>query len=438
MLKVLSVFEKLNIKDESLILSVSGGVDSMSLLSCLNKSSNYNLVVVHFNHQTRKENKDEETLVKEFCDKNGIPFYTFKVKVSSGNFQSKAREQRLARLKEIAIKHNTSYIVTAHHLDDLVETMIMRSLRKNHILSQYGFESVSIENDFTFVKPLLTTFKSDIYNYARDNNVPFLEDPTNLENIYFRNKVRNKTIPKLEKTNINFKNDMLSVHYLLLDLKNLVRNKSLVHLNGNKQINLDEFNMLDSLLKEDILTYLLNDYNVSSSMKIFQRIFKAIANSKPNITVQITKHISFIKSYNVGYFKTNKIKIFNKKQLKQDEIIKLNNSFSIIYTKREPKDANNWSVLWYNNLMMPLNVRLRENGDKLAFHYGTKKLKDFFIDEKVPKHKRDTSFVITDANNNVLWIPFLYLNQTLGNQNKLFLKIIRNNQEEDNHEQETT
>lgn len=435
MLSVLNVLQKLNIDDKHLILSVSGGVDSMSLLSYLNNKTNYNLVVVHFNHLTRKENIDEERLVKGYCDENKIPFYRFKLKIKTGNFQSKAREKRLSLLKQIAIKYSSPYILTAHHLDDLIETILMRAYRGNHVLSLYGFEKISNEENFTFVKPFLTVEKSAIESYAKTSNTKFIEDPTNLENIYFRNRIRNIVIPQLKKDNPDFNDKMLNIYYFLLNLKESIRKETLLFLNKNETINLKDFSYLDNLVKEDIITYLLNNKKISSSSSKLQKIFKAILNSKPNLTIPITSNYNFIKSYDKGYIDYNRKPIFEAKQLKLDQIIKINNDFSIIYTKKKPKNTNNWSVLWYNDLMMPMCVRQRKNGDKLAFHYGTKKLKDFFIDEKIPIQERESSLIVTDRDDNILWIPFLYLNQTLGNKNKLFLKIISNNQKEDNHEQ---
>src|SRR5690554_2391375 len=109
MKNVLDLLNNYNIDNKTpLVLSVSGGVDSMVLLNILSVNK-YNLIVVHFNHQTRKENEQEEQLVRETAEKHNFKFHVFKVDTNSGNFHEQARNFRYDHLKQIALKYKTPY-----------------------------------------------------------------------------------------------------------------------------------------------------------------------------------------------------------------------------------------------------------------------------------------------------------------------------------------
>ena len=114
---------------KKLIVSVSGGVDSMVLMDFLRRL-NLNLVIVHFNHQVRGQSIDEANMVREYTEKYHLPFNYFKLDLNlNADFQNRARNLRRKHLEDVARRNNTPYILTAHHLDDLLETILIKITR---------------------------------------------------------------------------------------------------------------------------------------------------------------------------------------------------------------------------------------------------------------------------------------------------------------------
>ena len=139
---------------KTLVVSVSGGLDSMVLLDFLRRM-NLNLVVVHFNHQKRANSDKAAEMVKEYTEKYHIPFNYYKLTINSSDFQNRARILRHRHLEEVASRLNTPYIVTAHHLDDLLETVLISLTRGSNILGYAGMRQITEIGNYTYVKPFL-------------------------------------------------------------------------------------------------------------------------------------------------------------------------------------------------------------------------------------------------------------------------------------------
>lgn len=147
-------------KTKDYIISVSGGIDSMVLLDFL-YHQNYKLKVVHFNHSVRKDSIKDKNLVYDYCLKKNIDFHYFKLNLNyeEGNFQNKARILRLEKLKQVALQYKTKYLLTAHHLDDLSETIFLKILRGSSLLGYSGMQDSCLYEDFILLKPFLYTEK---------------------------------------------------------------------------------------------------------------------------------------------------------------------------------------------------------------------------------------------------------------------------------------
>ena len=191
-------------KNKKLILSVSGGVDSLVLFDLLYQLK-YHFVVVHFNHQQREQSDIEAKYIKELCEKNNIKFECFLLEVDKGaNFQSEASNLRREHLIQVAKKYQTNVIITAHHLDDLAETVILKISRGSNLLGYSGIQQNYYKKGFHFLKPLLHVPKKEIINYALKNEIKYYEDESNLSSLYTRNKIRHHVIPYLIKDNPAF------------------------------------------------------------------------------------------------------------------------------------------------------------------------------------------------------------------------------------------
>ncbi|WP_427189509.1 tRNA lysidine(34) synthetase TilS [Parvimonas sp. G1604] len=186
-----------------ILLAVSGGKDSMTMLDLFNYYKNdfkLNIIVCHFNHSLREDADRDEVFVKRQCEKYGLKFYSKKENVtlfSSDNKMSIEESSRTLRYKffdEIKSIEKLDYIATAHNKNDLAETVIMRILRGTGINGLIGIQSERGD----LIRPLLNFSRDDIEQYIEENQIPFVEDETNFEELYLRNKIRLNLMPVLE------------------------------------------------------------------------------------------------------------------------------------------------------------------------------------------------------------------------------------------------
>lgn len=166
------------------IVAVSGGVDSMVLLDMMTQEKNHELIVAHFDHGTRSDSHLDATLVKQAAERYGLAFETLREELGEGVSEELARNRRYTFLRELAKKHDAT-IVTAHHLDDLVETVAINLTRGT------GWRGLAAL-DSDILRPLIDTEKATLIAYATQKGIEWREDSTNQSDVYLRNRVRSR------------------------------------------------------------------------------------------------------------------------------------------------------------------------------------------------------------------------------------------------------
>lgn len=166
------------------VVAVSGGVDSMVLLDMMVKAGGHELVVAHFDHGIRADSREDALLVAEAAERYGLHFETRREELGETASEALARDRRYAFLRSVA-KKNGAAIVTAHHLDDLVETVAINITRGT------GWRGVAVL-DSDIVRPLLDIDKATLLDYAARNSITWREDETNSSDAYLRNRLRQK------------------------------------------------------------------------------------------------------------------------------------------------------------------------------------------------------------------------------------------------------
>ena len=178
------------------ILAVSGGIDSMVLLERFFRAEPENIVVAHFNHGTRTSADLDEQFVFSRCKELKVPFETMKVMLGEGVSEELARQKRYDFLYHVANKYGGE-VYTAHHLDDLIESIAINLIRGT------GWRGLTPFSDNRIHRPFIEMgfYKTDILRFAAENKVLFREDPTNATDDYLRNRVRLKLfiMPRAEK-----------------------------------------------------------------------------------------------------------------------------------------------------------------------------------------------------------------------------------------------
>lgn len=189
------------------IVAVSGGVDSVALLDLLAGRANelkLELAVAYIDHGWRDASADEK-LVKLLAERYGYSVQVCHLRLH-GKSEAEARRARYAALDRMRAKAEARAIITAHHLDDRIETVILNVLRGT---GRRGLSSLRTTGQI--VRPLLKLRKNEILTYAKDKGLRWVEDPTNLDTAYRRNWVRRVLIPSLEDQNPNFFNETITL-----------------------------------------------------------------------------------------------------------------------------------------------------------------------------------------------------------------------------------
>lgn len=415
-----------NLEGFGVLLAVSGGKDSMTMLDLFNYFKyelKLNLVVCHFNHSLRDDADRDEKFVKTQCEKYGLKFYSKKEAVllySNENKLSTEEGARFLRYKffdEVKRIENLEYIATAHNKNDLAETVIMRILRGTGINGLIGIQSERGD----LIRPILNFSRDEIEKYIEENNIPFVEDKTNFEELYLRNKIRLNLFPILKNEyNPRILDAISRLSNIAFDYSTISREYI-----ASKEGLLWEFN------KEKILVYIEKLKLQSRSFRniMYREFFEFISKDPDGINYKIIEEIDnlifsktgkYIEIKNVVFkIEYDKLLIYDKNIFENLEMKFYfeNLDFSLYSTKffdiiieqssfEEFKNLKqNKDLLFINKKYLDfLKIRNKENGDFLELEFGKKKLKDIFIDEKVSKDIRK-NIPIFEIENNIVWVP---------------------------------
>lgn len=409
--------------EKKLILAVSGGVDSTVLLYLL-KALNANVVVVHFNHQQRAESIMEAEYVKSLAQTFDYPYEYFELSIEK-DFHNEAHQQRRTHLLAVATKYNSDVIITAHHSNDLLETILMRLSRGSNLLGYGGFVESYYKDGFHFLKPLLSVSKEQIIDYAKSHDIRYFTDASNKSDTYTRNRYRHHIIPLLLEENPSILEKTLQYNKTLQDAFFHIRKSSVAFLKGHDFFLISDYLKLDRIIQQDIIAYLLENQDIEFSYPKIEQIIDFLQTAGPNSHYDVGHAFVLQKVYNKVYLqpKTTPTFINQELDLKMFNVLKDNTSIEF---SNDLTDLENYPVvLCYNKLALPLFIRNRMPGDVLYFPYGHKKLKDFYIDKKIPKHIRDRDLLIVDANNQVLAVLGKYYNECPDNKDHILLKFSR-------------
>ncbi len=319
--------EKYYTLKEPVILACSAWPDSMFLLyEILKTPYRKNLVVCYFNHKTRPETDIEEKFLEDLAKKEN-----FKIEVASANFEklkklykSKsfeelAREKRYQFFDAILNIYKSDKIILAHHLDDKIETFFFNLVRGTKLTGLINMTEFSS----WILRPLLNIEKKEILEYLNKNNLKYFIDKTNFSNDYTRNFLRNEIIPKFEKVNSNFKNNIKNTLNYFEELKNYLDNEIKIFLENQNFLILSSFKYKIFLEnKENKWWFFIENFNNLPSLlqtELIRYIFY-ISNNKSTIWLTKENIWEIIKFINWKNNKTIK-NIKNLKMKKENEII---------------------------------------------------------------------------------------------------------------------
>ncbi len=434
--KVLDIIHKYNLiqKNSKLLVGVSGGPDSLVLLHFLKRIQamwNFDLVVAHVDHMFRGEESYEDYLfVEQTCTKWGIVFEGTRIDVpaymkkTGESTELAARKLRYDFFGEIMKKYECTILVLGHHGDDQVETMLMRLTRGASGKARAGIPiKRAFENGF-IVRPFLVVTKDEINQYAKKHQLEPRLDPSNEEDDYVRNRFRHHVLPFLKQENPlvheqfqRFSEEIYEDEDYLQEL--VVRRMNEVWLEKTKEyaiINTDSLLVMPKPLQRRaiqlILNYLYLERPSSLSALHIHQLLTLFLNPQPNAELHLPGGLIAKKSYSTCIFRFSKYENLEYTLLLQipgDTLLPNGYIIKAKYIEEAIIGGNDSFILPVSSVTFPLMVRTRKEGDRMRVKglNGRKKLKDIFINEKVPMYKRNNWPVVVDQTGQIIWLPGL-------------------------------
>lgn len=410
---------KLSLND-TVVLGCSGGPDSMALFHLLlefRKSLNINIICAHVNHKVRTESDNELVWLRKVCNKHKVIFESMIIEnYGDDNFHNEARNIRYDFFESLVKKYNAKFLLTAHHGDDLVETILMRIVRGSTINGYAGFKQEVAMDGYSIIRPLIYVTKDEILEFDKKNNIDYVIDKSNFSDKYTRNRYRKVVLPFLKKEDKSVHLKFLKYSKILSEYEDYVNRVANISLNSitsySNHIDIEKFKHLDEVIQNKIINNLLEKYYQDDLMLISDihttLIRNLIYSNRSNSVVYLPNSLLAVKSYDKFYFDrlTEQIDSY---EIEISDVVNLPNGKNIKILDKTDLNNNNYCRLNESDIVLPLRVRTRKNGDRMKVKglNGSKKVKDIFIDSKVPVNKRDLWPVVVDSKDNIVWIPGL-------------------------------
>jgi tRNA(Ile)-lysidine synthase len=422
------VSENLITQGMKLVIGVSGGADSIVLLYLLyhlRTNMHLSLVAVHINHNLRGAESDaDEQFVKKLCSHLNIPTVVRSVTFESkADLENQARNKRKEILLQIMASYKFDKIALAHQKNDQAETVLMNLVRGSGIT---GLGGIKVLTD-TIIRPLLTFSRAEIEEYLTANKYEWRYDKSNDETQFTRNRIRKELLPWIESNLNQSVVDRLALQANTFQMAdNFLKTKTVKLLKKMTLEDIPEQIVLDLVLLKKLTEieqfYILRSCYATLSKtdhEFFMHSFEEIRrlfNSDGSKQTRLAHNIWILKQYDELVITTldPDAETTEVQELVIDDerthFVFLNWRFTLKYLKNIPKNIDNTQfkhniLIDLNQVTLPFKLRTRQIGDRFIPTGMTseKKLKEFFIDEKVPKLDRDKVPILTDAEK-IIWI----------------------------------
>lgn len=445
-------------KRSKLLVGVSGGPDSMALLLALLKIKDrldLSLLVAHVNYHLRGEDSNEdEEFVKRFCFANNLYLVVKSVDLScDSGMEAKARDIRMDYFYQLLKDYKLDYIVLAHNQRDNAETVLMNIIRGTGITGLRGILPIYER----VIHPLIKFSREEIYTFLKADGLSWREDKSNQNCVYTRNKIRNQLIPWIEENlNSAVQDKLVSLSQLMSETEDYINFRvnrlfsQIVRENNDYQIVLD-LDMVKSSAKL-IRFYLFKrcfiDLTKASGdfYNVHSESIENILFSEGSRSLDLPKKIQVFKQYRKLIFRKinsrNRTFSIGENNVIKKGVTKLESGDYIIQCKGIRKRPNNINT-YYDNVALldkdkikfPIIIRRRQNGDKFTplGMKKSKKLKEFLINEKIPKFERDNLLILEDSEK-IIWVGGVRLDNRVAVDETTtnFLKIEINIKENTN------
>lgn len=429
---------------DKLLIACSGGVDSMALLSFFYHFRHYfevNLAVAHVDHMLRGEQSAQDRhFVEQACKEWAIPYYSCAIPIAEihkkegGNIQSICRKERYHFFETVMETHKLTKLVTAHHADDQLESMLMALTKASSLNGLKGILPSRKFHQFTVIRPFLMVTKDEIGEYLHSKGRLYREDPSNAKNNYTRNRFRHYVVPVLKE-----ENPLVSRHAVHIAQQLLDDDSYLMELAEERfsklfqKVDINCYKVKVSVLQKEplalqrrliliLLSYLYNDSNTIQSYALCTTILTLFSTSDGSRALDLPENFIARRQYDDVVF-----------EYKQQDLLTSNQQIAL----------NEWCVLGpmriyigelarcdeellqkyphhfftESSVSFPLFVRAPKQGDRILLQgmQHQKKVSRVFIDDKIPLTKRASWPLLVDADDDLLAIVAVRVNNKFSN-----------------------
>ena len=411
---------------DRVLAGVSGGPDSIALLHLLDSCRErygFELFVVHVNHRLRPEADGEAQYVQQFCEQKQIPFQLFAEDVADYAKQygmslaPAGQEVRHTCFRKAAEAWNITKLALGHHGDDRAESVLL------HLVQGCGLDGLTAmpPKDGWLIRPFAFVQKKDLVQYCEQYSLQYFTDATNLEPGCLRNQIRLEVLPQLKAYNPQITESLLRLQESCgADADYLEQyTETLWHQYGSREAE-------QAVFPADVL----REQHIAMQRRILRCMYRQVRGSEQNLSFGQTEQMRQIAMTNDG-----------SQELHLADGLLFVREYNWLCVTRKLEKTSDYQYLWhteqelfvpesecvfkaeldltaepvgaevldvdYNRLSLPLTIRNRKPGDVLKMPFGRKKLKDFFIDKKIPASRRDRIPVVLSGSE-IIWIPGYY------------------------------
>ncbi len=409
--KVRSYIEKENLfaDNSKIVVGLSGGMDSMVLLTLLIELD-YSCIAAHCNFHLRGDESDRDAaFVKSWCKTNNITlvstsFHTVEYAAQNKiSIEMAARDLRYGWFEEVRNEYNADYIAVAHHKDDSIETVLMNLIRGTGIK---GLTGIPPKNGFVS-RPLLTVLRSEIEDYVTKNEIPYVTDSTNKEDIYVRNLLRLRVLPIIEEINPSVRESIYRTSQNLLEVEKIYNNSIIESIKAIYKENAIDINKLKKQVSPKSVLFeilsplgltpstiedIFESMNSESGKVFYSDHYRVIKDRETFIIDKLPHNHKISESYSISSDFNEVTDPINLKISKVSHSVEIQKNRNFLYA-----DAD--------KLLFPLTLRKWKKGDWFIPFGMTskKKLSDFFTDKKYSIKDKEEAWILTSGND-IVWV----------------------------------
>lgn len=421
--------------DTPILLALSGGADSVSLLHMLAdycKKSGAPLGVAHVNHMIRGEDAlRDRDFCKRLAENYGVPFFLLEADIPSlskehgRGLEEEARIVRYEFFASVMRENSIPILATAHNATDNAETVIFNITRGSGLKGLCGIPPTRKFEGGTIIRPILNISKDEILKYCRENALEYVTDQTNFDVEYSRNRIRNNVLPELLKINENAVSNIGRMSNSVREDEELLTGLAkefLSSLENEKGIPTKAFCKLDIPIQNRVAAIFLSDLfspsalHIESFRELAQKSEEHASLSFPNQThIEIENGFIRISDKEEAYSSSYEIKLdYGLNRIREiDAVIFVEKSDGTKNSEKEYTLLKNTykksatSLLSSDRIDLGLFARPKEDGDKIICGGMHKKLKKLFCEKKIPLSLRAKLPILHNSKNEIIWAPLV-------------------------------